>query len=98
MNESSMDNGFFRWVRELGLQRGEDHWVGGVSCGVAQRFGISPILVRGIFVALCFVAGVGLLLYGLAWARWADPLPGGPRRALEQRDDRRVDLLHRRLR
>ncbi len=68
MNESSMDNGFFRWVRELGLQRGEDHWVGGVSCGVAQRFGISPILVRGIFVALCFVAGVGLLLYGLAWA------------------------------
>ncbi|MDO5742986.1 MAG: PspC domain-containing protein [Micrococcaceae bacterium] len=73
MNESSMDNGFFRWVRELGLQRGEDHWVGGVCSGVAQRFGISPILVRGIFVALCFVAGVGLLLYGLAWAF----LPGG---------------------
>lgn len=73
MNESTMDNGFFRWVRELGLQRGEDHWVGGVASGVAQRFGISPILVRGIFVALCFVAGVGLLLYGLAWALLPGP-------------------------
>lgn len=68
MREASMEHGFFRWVRELGLQRGEDHWVGGVCAGVAQRLGISPILVRGIMVALCFVAGLGLLVYGVGWA------------------------------
>jgi phage shock protein PspC (stress-responsive transcriptional regulator) len=68
MNEASMEHGFFRWIRELGLRRGEDHWVGGVASGVATRFGIAPILVRGIFVALCFVAGLGLLVYGVGWA------------------------------
>ncbi|MDO2935469.1 PspC domain-containing protein [Paeniglutamicibacter sulfureus] len=68
MREASMEHGFFRWVRELGLQRGEDHWVGGVCAGVTQRFGISPVLVRGIMVALCFVAGLGLLVYGVGWA------------------------------
>ncbi|MBV1779909.1 PspC domain-containing protein [Paeniglutamicibacter sp. ABSL32-1] len=73
MREASMEHGFFRWVRELGLQRGEDHWVGGVASGVAQRFGISPILVRGAFVALCFVAGLGLLVYGVGWALMPGP-------------------------
>ncbi|WP_411733723.1 PspC domain-containing protein [Paeniglutamicibacter sp.] len=73
MREASMEHGFFRWVRELGMQRGEDHWVGGVASGVAQRFGISPILVRGIMVALCFVAGLGLLVYGVGWALMPGP-------------------------
>ncbi|MFL4473254.1 PspC domain-containing protein [Paeniglutamicibacter sp. MACA_103] len=73
MREASMEHGFFRWVRELGLQRGEDHWVGGVASGVAQRFGVSPILVRGAFVALCFVAGLGLLVYGVGWALLPGP-------------------------
>lgn len=68
MNDASRENGFFRWVRELGLHRGEDNWVGGVASGVGQRWGISTILVRGIIVALCFVAGLGLFLYGIAWA------------------------------
>jgi phage shock protein PspC (stress-responsive transcriptional regulator) len=73
MREASMEHGFFRWVRQLGVQRGEDHWVGGVCAGVAQRFGISPILARGIMVALCFVAGVGVLVYGVGWALMPGP-------------------------
>ncbi|ASN38685.1 hypothetical protein CGQ24_06485 [Arthrobacter sp. 7749] len=68
MNEATKEHGFFRWVRELGLQRSSESWVGGVAGGVARRFGLAPILVRGIGVALCFVGGIGVLAYGLAWA------------------------------
>lgn len=55
------------------VRRGTDHWIGGVASGVAERFDLSPILVRGIFVALSFLAGLGLLVYGLAWALLPGP-------------------------
>lgn len=64
--------GFFTWVRSLGVVRGPDRWVGGVSSGLAARTGLDPILVRGLFVLLALF-GVGLLLYGLAWAFLPEP-------------------------
>ena len=64
---------FFTWIRSHGVQRGRDRWIGGVSSGIAQRMGIDPLIVRGIFIVLTLFAGIGVLLYGLAWAFLPEP-------------------------
>ncbi len=64
---------FFAWVRSQGISRGQDRWVGGVSSGIAQRMGIDPLIVRGVFIILAIFAGIGVLLYGLAWAFLPEP-------------------------
>jgi phage shock protein PspC (stress-responsive transcriptional regulator) len=64
---------FFDWVRSQGIYRGRDRWVGGVASGIAQRLGVDPLIVRGIFIVLAIFAGVGVLLYGLAWALLPEP-------------------------
>ncbi len=61
-------SGFFAAVRRLGITRADDRWVAGVSAGVADRFGIDPLLVRGIFAASLLLGGLGLVVYGAAWA------------------------------
>lgn len=66
-------NGFFTWLRSLGIVRGEeDRWLGGVCSGIAARTGLDPVLVRGLFIVLGLFGG-GLLLYGLAWAFLPEP-------------------------
>ncbi|MDR3069150.1 MAG: PspC domain-containing protein [Cellulomonas sp.] len=52
----------------MGVVRTDDRWVGGVCSGLARRFDLDPLLVRGIFAVTVLVAGFGLVLYGLAWA------------------------------
>lgn len=64
---------FFTWIRSHGIQRGRDRWIGGVSSGIANRMGIDPLIVRGIFIVLTLFAGVGVLLYGIAWAFLPEP-------------------------
>src|SRR5689334_1584863 len=64
---------FFDWIRNQGIRRGPDRWMGGVASGVAHRFGIDPLIVRGIFIVLALFAGIGVLLYGLAWAFLPEP-------------------------
>ncbi|MDR6413552.1 PspC domain-containing protein [Pseudarthrobacter sulfonivorans] len=64
---------FFTWIRSHGIQRGRDRWIGGVSGGIAHRMGIDPLIVRGIFIVLTLFAGVGVLLYGIAWAFLPEP-------------------------
>ena len=60
-------DGFDR-LRALGIARPtEGRWIGGVAAGLARRWNVDPILVRGVFVALTLVSGVGLLAYGVAW-------------------------------
>ena len=59
---------FFDAVRRAGVVRTDDRWVGGVCAGLAQRFGLDPLLVRGIVAATVLVGGFGLVAYGLAWA------------------------------
>ncbi|MBD5786855.1 PspC domain-containing protein [Cellulosimicrobium terreum] len=61
-------DGFFDAVRRVGVSRSDDRWVGGVAAGVAERFGIDPLLVRGILFVTFFLSGAGFVLYGLAWA------------------------------
>ncbi|MCU1569149.1 MAG: hypothetical protein JWQ56_4086 [Pseudarthrobacter sp.] len=64
---------FFGWVRSHGISRGQDRWIGGVSSGIAHRLGIDPLIVRGVFIVLTLFAGIGVLLYGLAWAFLPEP-------------------------
>ena len=59
---------FFDSVRRTGLVRTDQRWVGGVAGGLARRLNVDPVLVRCIWAVLCVFSGVGLLLYGIAWA------------------------------
>ncbi|MHA7153912.1 PspC domain-containing protein [Arthrobacter sp. TMN-50] len=64
---------FFDWLRGLGVVRGQDRWIGGVATGIAARTGLDPVLIRGGFVLLAIFGGIGILLYGLAWALLPEP-------------------------
>ncbi|MGA7205448.1 MAG: PspC domain-containing protein [Specibacter sp.] len=64
---------FFQWLRSLGVQRGTNRWVGGVCSGLANKWGIDPVIVRGLAVVLTLFFGVGLLAYGIAWALLPEP-------------------------
>ncbi|WP_285725781.1 PspC domain-containing protein [Psychromicrobium xiongbiense] len=66
-------NGLFGWLRSLGITRGSKRWLGGVAGGVAARLGIDPVIVRGVLVILTLFFGIGILLYGLAWAFLPEP-------------------------
>lgn len=59
--------GFFDWLRGLGITRGSDRWFAGVAGGIAEKAGIDPIIVRGVFVVLAVLGGPGILLYALGW-------------------------------
>lgn len=61
-------SGFFPSVRRIGVARTDDRWVGGVCAGVGHRYGLDPLLVRGLVVVTALFLGVGTLAYGLAWA------------------------------
>jgi phage shock protein PspC (stress-responsive transcriptional regulator) len=60
-------NGFFAAIRRTGVTRSQDRWVGGVAGGLAARFGIDPLLARGV-IGVSMLMGFGLALYGIAWA------------------------------
>lgn len=64
---------FFLWIRGLGVQRGSDRWVGGVCSGLASKWGIDPVIVRGLAVVLTLFFGIGVLAYGVAWALLPEP-------------------------
>lgn len=64
---------FFLWIRGLGMQRGSNRWVGGVCSGLANKWGIDPVIVRGLAVVLTLFFGIGVLAYGVAWALLPEP-------------------------
>lgn len=64
---------FWTWVRDLGIRRSPERWIGGVAGGVAARWGLDPLVVRGLFAASLLLGGVGFLAYGVAWALLPEP-------------------------
>jgi len=59
---------FFTWLRGLDIQRQTDErWITGVAGGIAKRVGVDPLVIRGGFVVLGLLGGVGVLMYLLAW-------------------------------
>jgi phage shock protein PspC (stress-responsive transcriptional regulator) len=60
--------GFFDAVRRLGVVRPDQgRVIGGVCAGLANRWGVSPVAVRVLFVLVGLLFGAGLFLYGLLW-------------------------------
>jgi phage shock protein PspC (stress-responsive transcriptional regulator) len=51
--------------------------IGGVCAGFARYFGVDVLVIRIVWVALVFGAGVGVLAYLIAWA--VMPSDGGAR-------------------
>jgi phage shock protein PspC (stress-responsive transcriptional regulator) len=45
----------------------DDRWIAGVCSGLARRFGLSPNMVRLIFVVSCLLPGPQFLIYLLLW-------------------------------
>ncbi len=42
-------------------------WIGGVCAGLGARFGLSPNLVRLIFVVSCLLPGPQFIVYLMLW-------------------------------
>jgi len=61
-------DGFFDSIRRIGVIRSDNRWVGGVAGGVADRFGLDPLLVRGLLILSFFLTGAGIVVYAIAWA------------------------------
>lgn len=49
------------------LVRSQDRWIGGVAGGVADYFGIDPMVVRALFVASLLLPGPQVLIYLILW-------------------------------
>ncbi|WP_448630176.1 PspC domain-containing protein [Cellulomonas soli] len=61
-------NGFFTGVRRFGVVRTEDRWIGGVAGGLARKLGVDPLLARAVLAVSVLLGGLGLVVYGVAWA------------------------------
>jgi phage shock protein PspC (stress-responsive transcriptional regulator) len=46
----------------------DDRWIAGVCSGLARRFGISPGMMRLIFVVSCLLPGPQFVIYIVLWA------------------------------
>ncbi len=58
----------YRDTTQRRLFRDDDEGIiGGVAAGVSHYFGVSPTLIRAIFVILAIVGGSGILIYILLW-------------------------------
>ena len=50
----------------------DDKLLGGVASGIAEYFGVDPVIVRIAVVLLTLTAGTGVVVYGLLW--WLLPV------------------------
>ena len=46
----------------------DDRWIAGVCAGLGRRFGLSPGIVRLLFVLSCLLPGPQILIYLVLWA------------------------------
>jgi len=77
---SSRRNGFLGdvrgWFRDEGLVRPrERRWLGGVCKGVADRYGIDPLLVRVAAVLSMFLPGPQVVAYAALWVMMPQEAP-----------------------
>jgi phage shock protein PspC (stress-responsive transcriptional regulator) len=54
-------------TRRLARPR-NDRWIAGVCSGLARRFGVSPGIMRLIFVVSCLLPGPQFIAYLVLWA------------------------------
>ena len=56
----------------------DDRWIAGVCAGLARRFGMSPLLVRVLFLLSCLLPGPQFLVYLVLWVMMPND-DGAPR-------------------
>ncbi|MFQ5629841.1 MAG: PspC domain-containing protein [bacterium] len=87
-NAGDAPNGSRRLYRS-----GTDRYLAGVCGGFAEYFQVDPLLVRIIWVAACFLGGVGLISYIAAWIIVPEnPQLGAPSVQVEPEKSRKVGL------
>lgn len=65
-NEGMTENIFTR-IRQYGLYRESDRWVGGVCAGLAQRFNHDKAVIRALLAASFVLTGAGMVAYAVLW-------------------------------
>jgi phage shock protein PspC (stress-responsive transcriptional regulator) len=50
----------------------DNRWIAGVCSGLARRFGISPNIMRLIFVLSCLLPGPQFVIYIVLWVLMPD--------------------------
>ena len=50
----------------------DNRWIAGVCSGLARRFGLSPNIMRLIFVISCLLPGPQFVLYIVLWVLMPD--------------------------
>lgn len=65
------------------FRNGDNIVLGGVCSGIAAYFGIDPLIIRLLFIALAFAHGIGLIAYLILWV--AVPLAETNAQKLEMR-------------
>ena len=67
------------WFRDEGLVRSrEKRWLGGVCLGLANRYGVDPLLVRAAAVFSLLLPGPQLVAYVALWILMPQETPGTP--------------------
>jgi phage shock protein PspC (stress-responsive transcriptional regulator) len=46
----------------------DDRWIAGVCAGLGRRYGMSPGVIRLIFVISCVLPGPQFVIYLILWA------------------------------
>jgi phage shock protein PspC (stress-responsive transcriptional regulator) len=68
-----------------------DRKIAGVAGGLGRHLNIDPVIIRVLFVVLCFFGGAGFVLYGAAWLMV--PEDTGKPAAIHTSDSTRNTLL-----
>lgn len=58
---------FYSTVRNLGLKRGPQRWLGGVCGGIAAKLNVDVAYVRIAFLLLSLLPGPAFIFYLVAW-------------------------------
>jgi phage shock protein C len=66
-----------QYFRTQGLYRPRnDRIIAGVCAGLARRFGLSPFVVRLLFILSLIIPGSQLIVYLVLWVLMPDEGPG----------------------
>ncbi len=83
-SEAHPPGAYARPARLTRRARGQERVIGGVAGGLADYFGVDPLLVRLAFAGLSLLGGGGIVLYVLGWIfipeRGEGEVPGRARR------------------
>ncbi len=58
---------FYSTVRNLGLKRGPQRWLGGVCGGIAAKLNVDVAFVRIAFLLISLLPGPAFVFYLVAW-------------------------------